>query len=104
MTAEFSAQPQLAVELDVFSDMPRGPYPLFPITTADVRSQQFSTTIREQRLGQMWLVDEVTLPHTGTRTTRHQGTTARDVVDLQYPIAGARVHPPGRRGPRVPAL
>lgn len=88
MTAEFTAPLDLAGELDAFSDLVRGRYPVFPSIAAEVESQQIPTTIREQPLGQMWLVDEVLPPHAGTRTSRRRATSAPDVVDLQYLIAG----------------
>ncbi|MCV7028011.1 helix-turn-helix transcriptional regulator [Mycobacterium sherrisii] len=88
MTAEFTAPLDLAGELDAFSDLVRGRYPVLSGSAADVDAQQVSTTIHEQPLGQMWLVDEVMPPHAGTRTAGRQDSIGPGVVDLQYLIAG----------------
>lgn len=92
MTAEFTTPMDLAGELDALPDLVsepvQGGYQVFPRIAADLESQRFSKTMREQPLGQMWLVDEVMPPHAGTRAARRRDTIASDVVDLQYLIAG----------------
>jgi AraC-like DNA-binding protein len=47
--------------------------------------------VREQPLGEMWVVDSVTRPHVGHRTRRQMIAPARDVVGLQYVVAGREI-------------
>jgi AraC-like DNA-binding protein len=88
MTTQVAAPFEVADDLDVFADMLRNCYSPFAVTGTDGAFEHFSAAVREQPLGQMRLVDGVTFPHGGIKSCRHLGATSREVVGLQYLIAG----------------
>jgi AraC-like DNA-binding protein len=88
MTVEAPARWEVTDDVEVFTDMLRNCYLPFAMTGADGDLEMFSATVREQPLGQLRLVDGVTSPHGGVRRPRHVGAAPRDVVGLQYVLAG----------------
>jgi AraC-like DNA-binding protein len=68
--------------------MLRNCYLPFAMTGPNGSLEVFAATVREQPLGQLRLVDGVTSPHSGVRRPRQVSATPRDVVGLQYVLAG----------------
>ncbi|HEV7361530.1 MAG TPA: helix-turn-helix domain-containing protein [Mycobacterium sp.] len=88
MTVEAPARWEVTDNVDVFTDMLRNCYLPFAMTGSNGSVEVFSATVREQPLGQLRLVDGVTSPHGGMRRPRQVSATPRDVVGLQYVLAG----------------
>lgn len=88
MTVEAPARWEVTDDVDVFTDMLRNSYLPFAMTGSNGTLEVFSATVREQPLGRLRLVDGVTAPHGGIRRSRQVGAAWRDVVGLQYVLAG----------------
>lgn len=88
MTVEAPVAWQVTDDVDVFSDMLRRCYLPFAMTGEDAELGIFSATVQERPLGPLRLVDGITSPHGGIRRARQVSTTPRDVVGLQYVLAG----------------
>jgi AraC-like DNA-binding protein len=96
-----TARWEITDDVGVFTDMLHNCYLPFATTGLTGSLEVFSAVVREQSLGQLRLVDGETAPHGGVRGRRQVGSTSRDVVGLQYVLAGREfVH----RGDDVLAL
>jgi len=60
----------------------------FAVALSHGSSDAFSAEVHEQYLGDLTLVDALASPHRGRRTRRQLSASTRDVVGLQYVIAG----------------
>jgi AraC-like DNA-binding protein len=88
MTVEVPARWEVTDDVGVFTDMLRNCYLPFATTGLSGSLEVFSAMVREQPLGKLRLVDGETAPHGGTRRRRQVSSTSRDVVGLQYVLAG----------------
>jgi len=88
MTSEMSAQWEVTDEVGVFADMLRNCYLPFATTGLSGDLEVFSATVREQPLGKLRLIDGRMAPHGGVRSRRQVSLTSRDVVGVQYVLAG----------------
>jgi AraC family transcriptional activator of tynA and feaB len=62
--------------------------PLAMELTSGWSPEDFSAEVREQRLGELSLLDTFAVPHRGWRTQRQAVAHSRDVVGLQFIAAG----------------
>jgi AraC-like DNA-binding protein len=88
MTVEVPARWEVTDDVGVFNDMLHNCYLPFATTGLNGNLEVFSAMVREQPLGQLRLVDGETAPHCGVRRRRQVSSTSRDVVGLQYVLAG----------------
>ncbi|MCV7371975.1 helix-turn-helix domain-containing protein [Mycolicibacterium arabiense] len=91
MTVEMPARWEVTDDVGVFTDMLRNCYLPFATTGLSGGLEVFSATVREQPLGQLRLIDGHMAPHGGVRRRRQVSSTSRDVVGLQYVLAGREV-------------
>jgi AraC-like DNA-binding protein len=88
MKIEAPARWEVTDDVDMFSDMLHKSYMPFAVAGPNGGLDVFSATVREQPLGRLRLVDGVMSPHGGIRRPRQVSATSRDVVGLQYVLAG----------------
>jgi AraC-like DNA-binding protein len=76
-------------EFDMFADALHNSFHLpFAVSDTGAVPEAFRARVREQRLGNMCLVDGVMPPHHGVRASRQVKATPRDIVGLQYVLSG----------------
>jgi AraC-binding-like domain len=88
VTVEVPARWEVTDDISVFTDMLHNCYLPFATTGLSGSLEVFSAMVREQPLGQLRLVDGEMAPHGGVRKRQQVGSTLRDVVGLQYVVAG----------------
>jgi AraC-like DNA-binding protein len=76
---------------DLWTEVLGRTYIPFSTEVPDRSAAAFSAVVREQRLGEMRLVDTLAQPHRARRALRQVSATTRDVVGLQYVADGKEV-------------